>query len=103
MGEIKKFAEGVMPKSRFIFDSYKVEGSQLESDSSNEDYFSFFGSHEQAILKPESSFKNLHEMMTFLPIDYYILLQKGYKRPKFKGLGMPPHQYGDVQELTSAP
>lgn len=89
MGEIKKFAEGVMPKSRFIFDEYKVEGSSLESQGSEEDYYSFFGSHEQAILKPESSFKNLHEMMTFLPIDYYILLQKGYKRPKFKGLGMP--------------
>jgi hypothetical protein len=24
--------------------------------------------------------------MTFLPIDYYILLQKGYRRPRFKGL-----------------
>lgn len=28
-------------------------------------------------------------MMSFLPIDYYILLQKGYKRPKFKGLSIP--------------
>jgi hypothetical protein len=25
--------------------------------------------------------------MTFLPIDYYILLQSGYQRPRFKGLG----------------
>ena len=46
MGEIKKFASDVMPKSRFIFDQYKVEGSNLESDGTNEDYFSFFGSHE---------------------------------------------------------
>ena len=46
MGEIKKFAEGVMPKSRFIFDEYKVEGSKLESSGDNEDYYSFFGSHE---------------------------------------------------------
>jgi len=38
MGEIKKFAEGVMPKSRFIFDEYKVEGSSLESQGSEEDY-----------------------------------------------------------------
>lgn len=46
MGEIKKFAADVMPKSRFIFDQYKVEGANLESEGANEDYFSFFGSHE---------------------------------------------------------
>jgi hypothetical protein len=46
MGEIKKFAEDVIPKSRFIFDEYKVEGSKLESENDNEDYYSYFGSHE---------------------------------------------------------
>jgi hypothetical protein len=46
MGEIKKFAEGVIPESRFIFDQYKVQGEKLESSGGNEDYFSFFGSHE---------------------------------------------------------
>lgn len=32
MGEIKKFARGVIPKSRFIFDRYEVGGA----DESNE-------------------------------------------------------------------
>lgn len=53
---------------------------QGEDDYADDDYFSYFGSHEQALLRPESNFKNLHELMTYLPIDYYILLQKGYKR-----------------------
>jgi hypothetical protein len=38
------------------------------------------------MLKPESSFKNLHELLTYLPIDYYILLQQGYKGKKFNFL-----------------
>jgi hypothetical protein len=33
-------------------------------------------------MKPESSFKNLREMLVSLPIDYYILLQDGFDRPK---------------------
>lgn len=76
MGEIKKFAEDVMPKSRFIFDRYSIDDkSKAEGEEEEADYFSFFGSHEQAILKPESSFRNLHELMTNLPVDYYILFQ----------------------------
>ena len=37
------------------------------------DYFSFFSSHEKIILKPESSFKNMRSLLVSLPIDYYIL------------------------------
>ena len=66
MGEIKKFAQDVMPESRFIFDQYKVhdgtggrEDASLGRQPSDNDYFSFFGSHEQAILRPESSFRNV--------------------------------------------
>jgi len=47
MGEIKKFAANVIPKSRFIFDQYKIdenEGEQAEDDDN--DYFSHFSSHE---------------------------------------------------------
>ena len=78
MGEIKKFAEDVIPKSRFIFDRYSVDSkNEKDAPEQEEDYFSFFGSHEQAILKPESSFRNLHELMTNLPVDYYILFQAG--------------------------
>ena len=40
----------------------------------DEDYFSFFNSHENIILKPESSFKGLRSFLVNLPIDYYILL-----------------------------
>jgi hypothetical protein len=47
MGEIKKFASDVMPKSRFIFDRYKVdEQSTSQAAKESDDYFSFFGSHE---------------------------------------------------------
>lgn len=93
MGEIKKFADGVIPESKFIFDRYNVENDeQIQKDDNKDggdDYFSFFGSHEQAILKPESNFQNLHELMTYLPIDYYVLLQKGYRKPKqFKRTNM---------------
>ena len=45
----------------------------------DDDYFSFFNSHENIILKPESSFKGLRSFLVNLPIDYYILLQEGYK------------------------
>lgn len=85
MGEIKKFATDVMPKSRFIFDRYKVDEEADTAAGEGEDYFSFFGSHEQAILKPESSFRNLHELMTNLPIDYYILFQEGAKEGDGEG------------------
>lgn len=47
-----------------------------------EDYFSFFSSHEKVILRPESTFKNLRQFMEFLPIDYYILLQEGFENKK---------------------
>lgn len=89
MGEIKQFANDVIPKPKFIFDEYKVtnedHGSQSIDQQSSEvekkdDYFSFFSSHEKVILKPESNFKNLRQFMEFLPIDYYILLQKGYEK-----------------------
>ena len=64
MGEIKKFAQDVIPESRFIFDRYPLDGEAApegtsETPAQEDDYFSFFGSHEQAILKPESSFKNV--------------------------------------------
>jgi len=61
MGEIKKFAEDVIPTSRFIFNHYQTEVEHEAEDEPEEDseYFSFFGSHEQAILKPESNFENV--------------------------------------------
>ena len=119
MGEIKKFAKGVIPKSRFIFDRYEVgetdEVNQLapfqedepdvthvsplasgQEAYADDDYFSYFASHEQALMRPESNFKNLHELMTYLPIDYYILLQKGYK----KGDGEAP-SLAETSEMTS--
>jgi len=83
MGEIKQFAANVVPKSRFIFDNYKVkedlyseeEEPAEKSDGEEEsDNFSFFTSHENIILKPESSFKTLRSFLVHLPIDYYILL-----------------------------
>jgi len=40
----------------------------------DDEFFSFFGSHEKIIMKPESSFKNLRSFLVSLPIDYYILL-----------------------------
>lgn len=48
MGEIKKFAADVMPKSRFIFDRYKVDNKNSTDTTVDEgdDYFSFFGTHE---------------------------------------------------------
>mmetsp|Transcript_8511 Transcript_8511/g.14332 ORF Transcript_8511/g.14332 Transcript_8511/m.14332 type:complete len:271 (+) Transcript_8511:690-1502(+) len=78
MGEIKKFAQDVIPHSSFIFDDYKISDDPSFSKKQNE-YFSFFSSHEQVLLRPESNFSNIQELMNFLPIDYYILLQKGYK------------------------
>lgn len=84
MGEIKKFAQDVMPQSRFIFDQYKVhddsperEGADLGDQASESDYFSFFGSHEQAILKPESSFRNvsdstyIHQITILISLHLY--------------------------------
>jgi len=87
----------VVPKPRFIFDNYKVdetrysedeastetadkleEQTQMEQRKHDSDYFSFFKSHENIILKPESNFKGLRTFLTHLPIDYYILLQQGY-------------------------
>lgn len=70
LGEIKQFAQNVIPKPRFLFDSYKTTESQVtdepaEGDTeivkpkNEDDYFSFFSSHEKVILKPESNFKNL--------------------------------------------
>ena len=66
MGEIKKFAKDVIPQSRFIFDRYKVDAAskagdvaEVKEQEPEQDYFSFFGSHEQAILKPESNFRNV--------------------------------------------
>ena len=55
MGEIKKFADEVIPRSRFIFDKYKIDDSDegAPAESQEQDYFSFFSSHEQALLKPE--------------------------------------------------
>jgi hypothetical protein len=94
-GEIKEFAKSIMPKPRFIFDNYKVsedlfsqaaasttpmpepeqELSVVENKAEEDnDYFSFFSSHEKIILKPESSFKNMRSFLVNLPIDYYILL-----------------------------
>lgn len=103
MDEIRQFAANVVPKPRFIFDNYKVDESKY-SDSADDgelsdvekterdelakiqqqkhdsDYFSFFNSHENIILKPESNFKGLRTFLTHLPIDYYILLQQGYDK-----------------------
>lgn len=69
MTEIKKFAEEVIPKSRFIFDNYKTSQQETSSDrkNSDNDYFSFFGTHEQAILRPESNFKNV-SILCFWPL-----------------------------------
>jgi hypothetical protein len=33
-------------------------------------------------LKPETTFKNLRQFLTYLPIDYYILLQGGFEEKK---------------------
>jgi hypothetical protein len=68
MGEIKQFANEVIPKPRFIFDHYKVtqnsypeeEPDQAKQPKQEEDYFSFFNSHEKIILKPESNFQNVN-------------------------------------------
>ena len=65
LGEIKQFAQGVIPKPRFLFDSYKTTESQVtageptEIKKQDDDYFSFFNSHEKVILRPESNFKNV--------------------------------------------
>lgn len=59
MGEIKRFAEGIIPESNFIFDNYKIDSTSQQEHDPNPDYTSFFSSHEQAILKPESTFKNV--------------------------------------------
>ena len=90
MGEIKQFASNSVPKPRYIFDNYKVDDDLFarEEDNSDselsekevseqeedEDIFSFFSSHENIVLKPESSFKGLRSFLKTLPIDYYILL-----------------------------
>eukprot|EP00347_Sterkiella_histriomuscorum_P022335 403330842 len=91
MDEIRQFANEVIPKPRFIFDRYQTsltnpKGSDSEisveesaKNNTNEEYFSFFSSHEKVILRPESNFKNLRQFMHFLPIDYYILLQKNFE------------------------
>ena len=72
-----------MPKSRFIFDKYNIQSKKESTDVSTDvndqkhaqpDYFTYFSSHEQALLKPELNFKNFHEVLTHLPIDYQILL-----------------------------
>ena len=99
MGEIQKFAENAVPQPRFLFDNFKVDPNDLnqaadseeESDLSDaeqaldtdkedsasgykdNDYFSFFSSHQSIILKPESSFKSLQGFLTHMPIDYYVL------------------------------
>jgi len=94
-----------VPKPRFIFDNYKFDEERYAEDSAessdereqvakieqqkhDNDYFSFFSSHENIILKPESNFKGLRSFLTHLPIDYYILLQQGYDddqiRPEFE-------------------
>ena len=110
MDEIRQFAANVVPKPRFIFDNYKVDEvryakddesdmtelsdserierdqqAKMEQQKHDSDYFSFFNSHENIILKPEYNFKGLRSFLTHLPIDYYILLQQGYdeqSRPK---------------------
>jgi hypothetical protein len=107
-GEIKQFADSVMPKANFIFDNYKVHtdmmadsaasSEQLESlsepeepsdqlpqthypdgEQNEDDFFSFFSSHEKIIMKPESSFAGLRSFLTTLPVDYYILLQQDFE------------------------
>ena len=81
-GEIREFAQQVMPEARFVFDDYKVQSDVFNTtESKDNDYFSFFSSHEKIILKPESSFKSLRTFLVSLPIDYYILLQSGYQNP----------------------
>lgn len=87
MTEIKSFAKEVIPESRFIFDRYKVDG-ETSSKKADSDYFSYFNSHEDTLLRPENEFKNLHELMTYLPVDYYILLQRGFDN-KSKNTGKP--------------
>jgi hypothetical protein len=74
LGEIRQFAHEVIPKPRFLFDQYKTTESQSQMDeqpveekgNNNEDYFSFFNSHEKLILKPESNFKNVIILLTYL-------------------------------------
>lgn len=67
-GEIKAFAQNVTPKARFLFDNYKVQddvyqtetaAQEPEDSSQDNDFFSFFGSHEKMITKPETSFRNI--------------------------------------------
>lgn len=73
MNEIKKFADNIIPTSKFIFNNYgNLENAKKSNDDPN--VFSFFGSQEKVFLKPEDQFKNLYEVMTYLPVDYYILL-----------------------------
>ena len=45
-------------------------------------HFSFFGSHVNLILEPNQNFRNLREYIEYLPLDYYILMQKGYREKK---------------------
>ena len=66
------------------------EQRQRKHDS---DYFSFFKSHENIILKPESNFKGLRTFLTHLPIDYYILLQEGYNDRSRDSSSFEPSQY----------
>lgn len=51
----------------------------VDNVDADDDFFSFFSSHEKIIMKPESSFKNLRSFLVSLPIDYYILLQGQYQ------------------------
>lgn len=56
MGQIKKFAEDVIPRSRFIFDRYRLRDEDNEQEIAKEpsgstdehkvDYFSYFSNHE---------------------------------------------------------
>ena len=62
--------------------SESAKYEKVDEEDKDDDFFSFFSSHEKIIMKPESNFKNLRSFLTSLPIDYYILLQKGYNQKR---------------------
>lgn len=67
LGEIRQFAEEVIPKPRFLFDAYKTtESAVTQEPTEKEDYFSFFNSHEKVILRPESTFKNVRLVLLII-------------------------------------
>ena len=62
-----------MPRSRFLFDEYGEQDHSLKSN-----YFSHFA-EPKTLERPEQNFKSISEMLTFIPLDYYVLLEEGFE------------------------